>query len=226
MSMNSRPLDVSSRARPWRREQAIRAALGGSKLRLLLICVAGGALGFLLAVGVLYWFVAVRHDVPRADSIAVDGVVTAFTLGLVILCAAFAGAVSAFSIRREQALLTLRESPRSQSAGVARTRLRSVLLSLEVGLTVVLLIDAGLLLKSYAQLRSTDLGCLTGNVLKMDLSLPTASIGALIGRARAGPRQRSRSPPRQETGSAFVVCNTVCLLERDPRILRISSAND
>ena len=44
-----------------------------------------------------------------------------------------------------------------------------------MGLTVVLLVGAGLLLKSYAQLRSTDLGCLTDNVLKMDLSLPSAS---------------------------------------------------
>jgi putative ABC transport system permease protein len=65
-----------------------------------------------------------------------------------LLCAAFAGAVSSLPIRGEQALLALRESSRNQSAGVARTRLRSVLLSLEAGLTVVLLIGAGLLLKS------------------------------------------------------------------------------
>jgi len=172
-----------ARAAARRREQAIRAALGGSKLRLLrqhlmeslLICVAGGALGFSIAAGVLRWFVAVRHDVPRVDSIAVDGAVAAFTLGLIILCAVFAGVISAHSLRGDQALQALRESSRSQSAGVARTRLRSVLLSLEVGLTVVLLIGAGLLLKSYTQLRSTDLGCLTDNVLKMDLSLPTAN---------------------------------------------------
>ena len=171
-----------ARAAARRREQAIRAALGGSKLRLLrqhlmeslLICAAGGVLGLVLAAGVLHWFVAVRNDVPRADSIAVDGFVAAFTLGLVILCAAFAGAISSLSIRGEQALQALRESSR-HSAGVARTRLRSLLLSLEVGLTVVLLIGAGLLLKSYAELRSTDLGCLTDNVLKMDLSLPTVS---------------------------------------------------
>ena len=169
-----------ARAAARRREQAIRAALGGSKLRLLcqhlmeslLICVASGTLGFFLAVGVLYWFIAVRHDMPRANSIAVDGVVVAFALGLVLMCAAFAGTISSFSMRSDQALHALRESSRGQSAGVARTRLRSVLLSLEVGLTVVLLIGAGLLLKSYAQLRSTDLGCLTDNVLKMNLSLP------------------------------------------------------
>jgi putative ABC transport system permease protein len=171
-----------ARAAARRREQAIRAALGGSKLRLLrqhlmeslLICVAGGALGFFLAASVLRWFVAVRHDVPRVDSIAVDGLVAAFTLGLVILCAAFAGAISSLSMRGDQALQALRESSRGQTAGAARTRLRSILLSIEVGLTIVLLIGAGLLLKSYAQLRSTDLGCLTDNILKMDLSLPTA----------------------------------------------------
>lgn len=172
-----------ARAAARRREHAIRMALGGSKLRLLrqhlmeslLICVAGGALGFVLAVGVLHWFAAVRHGVPRTDSIAVGGAVAAFTLGLVILCGAFAGAISFLSIRGDQVLQALRESSRGLSAGLARTRLRSVLISLEVGLTVVLLIGAGLLLKSYAQLRSTDLGCRTENVLKMDISLPEAS---------------------------------------------------
>jgi len=171
-----------ARAAARRKEQAIRTALGGSRLRLLrqhlmeslLICVVGGALGFVLAVGVLHWFVAVRNDVPRADSIAVDRVVAAFSLGLVILCAAFAGTISSLSMRGDRALHALRDSSRGQSPGVARTRLRSLLLSLEVGLTVVLLVGAGLLLKSYAQVRSTDLGCLTDNVLKMDLSLPNA----------------------------------------------------
>ncbi|MGB6690886.1 MAG: ABC transporter permease [Terracidiphilus sp.] len=172
-----------ARAAARRKEQAIRSALGGSRMRLLrqhlmeslLICAAGGALGFFLAVGVLRWFVSVRHDVARADSIAVDGVVAAFTLGLVVLCAAFAGAISSLSMRGDQALIALRDASRGQSAGAARTRLRSVLLALEMGLTVVLLIGAGLLLKSYAQLRSTDLGCLTDNILKMDLALPQAS---------------------------------------------------
>jgi predicted permease len=172
-----------ARAAARRREQAIRAALGGSRLRLLrqhlmeslLICATGGVLGFLLAAGALRWFVGTRHDIARADTIAVDGTVAAFALGLVVLCAAFAGMISALTLRGDQALAALRESSRGQSAGAARTRLRATLLSLEVGLTVVLLIGAGLLLKSYAQLRSTDLGCLTHNVLKMDISLPAAS---------------------------------------------------
>jgi predicted permease len=169
-----------ARAAARRKELAIRTALGGGKLRLLrqhlmeslVICAAGGAIGFWLAVGLLHWFASARHDVPRANSIAVDGIAAAFTAGLVVLCAAFAGTISSFSMRGDQALLALRESSRGQSAGIARTRLRSVLMSLEVGLTVVLLIGAGLLLKSYWRLRSTDLGCLTDNILTMDLSLP------------------------------------------------------
>lgn len=172
-----------ARAAARRKEQAIRAALGGGKLRLLrqhlmeslLICIAGGILGFILSVGVLHWFVAARPDVARAGSIGVDRFVVAFSLSLVILCTVFSGAISSLSTRSDQALLALRESSRGQSAGVAQTALRSVLVSLETGLTVVLLIGAGLLVKSYAQLRSSDLGCLTENVLRMNLSLPQAS---------------------------------------------------
>lgn len=167
-----------ARAAARRREQAIRAALGGSKLRLvcqhlmesLLICVASGTLGFFLAVGVLHWFIAVRHDMPRANAIAVDGVIVAFAFGLVLLCTAFAGTISSFSMRRDQVLLAVRESSRGQSAGVARTRLRSVLLSLEVGFTVVLLIGAGLLLKSLAARRLRGSRWLRGSCPFFDIN--------------------------------------------------------
>ena len=169
-----------ARAAARRRELAIRTALGGGRLRLLrqhlmeslLISAAGGIAGFALAAGVLRWFSEARHDLARTDSIAADGVVVLFTLGLVVLCAAFAGLISAYSLRGDQTLACLQESSRWQSAGAGRTRLRSTLLSLEVGLTVALLIGAGLLLKSYAALRSSNMGCVTTNVLKMDLDLP------------------------------------------------------
>lgn len=171
-----------ARAAARRKEQAVRTALGGSRLRLLrqhlmeslLLSAAGGAVGFLLACGVLQWFVSVRHDMARVEAICVDGAVAVFAAGLVLLCAAFAGLISSLSSKSNEVLSSLRESSRAHSAGHARVRLRGVLLSLEVGLTVVLLIGAGLLLKSYDKLRSADLGCMTQNVLKMDFTLPEA----------------------------------------------------
>jgi hypothetical protein len=60
------------------------------------------------------------------------------------------------------------------SGGNARATLRKVLLTLEVGLTVILLIGAGLLLKSYERLRSADMGCLTQDVITMHLGIPDA----------------------------------------------------
>ena len=163
-----------------RRELAIRSALGGSRAELLgqhltesmLLSIVGGAIGLLLAYQMVQWFVKLRPDVPRADAIHLDSSVLAFTAGLVLLSSLFAGLLSAFSSRGDQLLNALQESSRSYSGGYARAKLRSVLLTLEVGLTVVLLIGAGLLLKSYARLRSSDLGCLTDNVLTMQVSLP------------------------------------------------------
>jgi len=171
-----------ARAAARRKESAIRTALGSSRVQLLrphfmeglLLSMAGGGAGMLGASAALQWLAGVRHDMARAESIRIDWVVAAFTLGLVTACAIFAGVVSAFCSADERPLTSLQESSRGHSAGRARVRLRAVLLTLEVSLTVVLLIGAGLLLKSYARLRSSQLGCLTQNVLKMDLDLPKA----------------------------------------------------
>jgi predicted permease len=163
-----------------RRELAIRTALGGSRAELLgqhlaestLLSIAGGTLGLLLAYEMVQWFVRLRPDVPRADAIHLDSAVLAFSAGLVLVSALFAGLLSAFSSRGDQVLSALQESSRSCSGGQGRATLRRVLLTVEVGLTVVLLIGAGLLLKSYSRLRSSDLGCVTRNVLTMQVSLP------------------------------------------------------
>jgi putative ABC transport system permease protein len=162
-----------------RKELAIRTALGGGRLRLLrqhltesiLLSLGGGALGLALAYGAVRWLVSTRQEMARVESIHVDGMVVAFALGLVLLCAAFSGLISMSGGKGEGLLSALQEGSRSNSAGQGRASLRKVLLALEVGLTVVLLISAGLLLKSYERLRSSNVGCITENVLTMRINL-------------------------------------------------------
>jgi predicted permease len=169
-----------ARSAARRKELAVRTALGGSRWRLLgehltetsLLSVIGGAAGLAFAYAAIEWFVAFRHDMSRVEAIHVDSTVIGFAVGLVFLCAVFAGAVSSFSVKAGQILSSLHQSSRSHSGGRSQAKVRQSLLAVEVGLTVVLLIGAGLMLKSYERLRSSDLGCVTKNVLTMHLDLP------------------------------------------------------
>jgi predicted permease len=171
-----------ARAAARQKELAIRTALGGGRMRLLrehltesfLLEAVGGVAGLLLAYAAVGWLVHSRHEIARASSIHIDGAVAAFTVGVVVLCAVFSGMVSAFQADDRQVLSALHESSRGCSAGGTRSRLRKTLLAIEVGLTVVLLMGASLLLKSYQRLRSTSVGCITDNVLTMRISLPGA----------------------------------------------------
>jgi predicted permease len=171
-----------ARSAARRKELAIRTALGGGRLRLmrerlmesLLLSAAAGALGLLLASAALQWLTRTRHDMSRVESIHIDGVVAAFMVGVIVLCTLFSSLIARFSTSDKRILRALHEVSRSASAGSARATLRNGLLTLEVGLTVILLIGAGLLLKSYERLRSADMGCLTQDVITMHLGLPDA----------------------------------------------------
>jgi putative ABC transport system permease protein len=171
-----------ARAVARRKELAIRTALGGGRLRLIgerlmecmLLSASGGALGLLLAFAALQWLTRTRPDMSRIESIHLDGVVFAFTGGVVVLCAVFSGLIAGFSGSDKGILGALHEASRSVGWNSAGASLRKVLLTLEVGLTVILLIGAGLLLKSYERLRSADMGCLTQDVITMHLGLPDA----------------------------------------------------
>jgi predicted permease len=168
-----------ARAAARRKELAIRTALGGGRLRLLrehlmesfLLSLAGGGAGLLLAYGAVEWLLRTRQDMARMEDIHIDGVVATFTVGLMALCALFSGLVSALNASDTRVLGSLHETSQSHSAGNARARLRKTLLAAEIGLTVVLLTGAGLLLKTYQRLRSSDIGCATRNVLTMRLDL-------------------------------------------------------
>jgi predicted permease len=164
------------------KEMAIRTALGGGWLRLLrerlieslLLSCVGGVAGLVFAYAIVAWLVRTRQDMARVDAIHIDTVVALFTFGVIAFCALFSGSIAAFSAGNRQTLGALREGSRTVTGSGRRALLRRALVSVEIGLTVVLLIGAGLLIRSYERLRSTDVGCITDNVLTMRIALPNA----------------------------------------------------
>jgi predicted permease len=212
-----------------RKEVAIRGALGGSRWKLiqeqmtesLLIAMAGGALGWGLSVLATKWLATHWSDLPRADAIRVDGSVSAFAVAIVLLTALLAGLVPAISSTGKSLLGALQDSARSIGGSVSRAALRKALLTAEIALTVVLLISAGLLFKSFIHLRTSDLGCVTDNVLTIRYGLPVKKYDtpekvlafheALLARVRSLPGMKaagliSRAPGAgHESDSVFTI---------------------
>lgn len=194
-----------ARAAARRKEMAIRTALGGGWFRLLrerlieslLLSGVGGAAGLALAYGIVQWLVRTRQDMARVDTVHVDAAVALFTCCVVVFCALFSGLISALSANDRQTLGVLQESARTVSGSGSRALLRRALVSVEIALTVVLLLGAGLLIRSYERLRATNVGCVTDDVLTMRIALPNARYGtpevranfydALLTRVRALP---------------------------------------
>jgi predicted permease len=163
-----------------RKELAVRGALGGSRLVLvaeqmaesLLICICGGTVGILLSFAATRWLANNWNGLPRAEAIHLDTSVLWFALGLVFCTALLAGLLPAISSTGASVLSALQESSRSIGGSIAGAMLRKTLLTAEIALTVILLVSAGLLFKSFLHLRTSDLGCATGHVLTMEYGLP------------------------------------------------------
>ena len=163
-----------------RKEVAIRGSLGGGRLALirgqmtesLLICTAGGGLGLLLSLISTHWLAPNWHNLPRAESVQMDGWVFTFAAGLVLITGVLAGLVPALTATGNSLLGALQESSRSATGSASRARLRKMMLTAEIALTVILLISAGLLFKSFMHLRMTDLGCRIDHVMTMKFGLP------------------------------------------------------
>jgi predicted permease len=191
------------------KEVTIRSALGAQRATLIrgqltesvLICAAGGLGGILLSVLATKWIAHAWRDLPTAQSIHLDGAVIAFACALMFAAALLAGALPALSTTGKSMLKSLQTSARTGASSVSRTGLRKSLLTVEIGITVVLLVAAGLLLKSFLQLRSADVGCVTENMLTLKYSLPqkkydmpekvNAFNEALLERVRSIPGVRS-----------------------------------
>jgi predicted permease len=191
------------------KEVAIRSALGAQRATLIreqltesvLICAAGGLGGILLSVVATQLLAHAWKGLPTAQSIHLDGAVIAFACVLMFAAALLAGLLPALSTTGKTMLRALQTSARTGSSSVSRTALRKALLTLEIGITVVLLVAAGLLLKSFMRLRTADVGCVTENTLTLKYSLPdkkydtpekvNAFNEALLERVRAIPGVRA-----------------------------------
>ena len=162
------------------KEVAIRSALGAQRSTLireqmmesLIICVGGGLGGLLLSLATTSWLAHAWKDLPSAQGIHIDGAVLLFASALVFAAALLAGLLPALSTTGKSVLKSLQTSARTGNVSSSRTTLRKSLLTIEIAVTVVLLIAAGLLLKTFMRLRSADLGCITDNVLTLNYTLP------------------------------------------------------
>ncbi|HEX3942258.1 MAG TPA: ABC transporter permease [Acidobacteriaceae bacterium] len=200
-----------ARSAARRREAAIRTALGGGRWRLVreqlvesvLLCAAGGALGLFLAWMAIRWLLSVHPDIPRVEGIHLDGIAVLAGVGIMLFCGLLAGLIPVLALREKHILGPLQDSTRSQRGGHASAGLRRVLLSLEVALTVVLLVGASLLLKSYQHLHSVNLGCRTNRVLTMGIALPDATYKTPLARTNFYDvlLQRVRALPGVETAA-------------------------
>ena len=168
-----------ARAATREKEVAIRSALGASRRRVVrqlltesgLLAVLGGVLGLLLARGGLAVLLAFApSDLPRAESIGIDRRVLFFSLGLSLLTGVIFGLVPALQASKLGLSAVLKEGGRRSGTGGQCTR--SALVVAEIALALVLLVGAGLLLKSSWHLQQVNPGFTPERVLKMHLSLP------------------------------------------------------
>jgi putative ABC transport system permease protein len=167
-----------ARAATRERELALRAAIGAGRGRLVrqlltesaLLGAAGGALGIGLAwVGLTLLLASAPADLPRLDAITMDGRVLGFTAGLSLLTGLIFGVAPALQLARTDPGQTLKEGGRG-SSGAGRA-IRRGLVMIEVALAVVLLVGAGLMIRSFDRIQQTDLGFRADHVLTARVQL-------------------------------------------------------
>lgn len=168
------------RATARQKEIALRTALGASRMRIvrqlitesLLLAVVGGALGALLAAwGIDLLVTLTRDSVPPTAIVKIDATVLGFTFLVSLLTGLLFGLVPAFRTVKLNLSDTLKEGAKSSEA-TFRNRTRSLLVVFESALAVVLLVGAGLLVRSLIALQNTNPGFDANNVLTLRVDLP------------------------------------------------------
>jgi len=164
------------------KEITIRTAIGAARGQLirqlltesLVLAFLGGGLGLLLAFWGTDLVAAAGSEInPMFQGIRVDMRVLGFTFGISIVTGLIFGLAPALQISKPNLVESLKEGGRGSGPSSSRNRLRSVLVMSEIALTLVLLVCAGLLMRTVMRLRNVDTGFNAQNILSMNIGLPT-----------------------------------------------------
>ena len=167
-------------------DTAVRSALGASRGRLIgqsvvesaVLAAIGAAGGLVLAYGIVGVLPSLAVDrIPRIADVAIDGRVLAFALGSLVLVAALFGLVPAAAVSRRHTRVS--SASRGGTGGRRERSLQSWLLAGEVALCTILLVASGLLVRTFQELYSAELGYETEDILRFNLSLPSARYESL-----------------------------------------------
>jgi putative ABC transport system permease protein len=169
-----------ARAAYRQKEIAVRTALGASRLRVVrqlltesvLLSAVSGLIGLGLSMWLLKLLIAIRPaDSPRIEEIGIDWRVFLFAFGVTIVAGLLFGLVPALQMSRPDLNETLKESGRQGSPGGTRKRAGGFLIVSEIALSFILLVSAGLLIKSFINFRRIDPGFTPDNVLALRLAV-------------------------------------------------------
>jgi putative ABC transport system permease protein len=181
-----------ARANQRQREIAIRTALGASRVRIVsqlliegvVLAIVGACAGLLLAWwGIDLLRVFGPRDVPRLDEIQINGAVVAFTLVIAVFSTLLFAIFPALQVSRPNVNESLQEGSRGV-VGPESHRARALLVIAQVALSMLLLAGAGLLIKSFSNLRTTNPGFEASRVMTLDLWLPRAKYADLPAKQR------------------------------------------
>jgi putative ABC transport system permease protein len=198
------------------REIAIRSALGAARRRLfgqlavesLVLAIAGGVSGLLLAM----WAIdlvptMLASRLPRAEAVRIDGAVLLVTLAVTLLTSVIFGVAPA--LQAQGSVAALREAGRGVAGSARHRTLRSAIVVVEVGLAIVVVIGAGLLVRSFVTLTTRDPGFDPDHVLSFNLQLGKLPDPPARGRAAATVMERLSSLPGVEAAGGATGLPTV-----------------
>jgi putative ABC transport system permease protein len=166
-----------ARAASRRTEVAVRTALGAGRWRIVRqlvtesfpLSVLGGIVGVGFSwIGLRLFVLAAPPGFPRLNELSLDPAVLVFTAGVVVVTAVVFGIAPALQASKSDLVSSLKESGRSGTDGVTRQYLRSVLVTAQIALALVLLIGAGLMINSFVKVQRNDVGADPHNLLTFD----------------------------------------------------------